>query len=156
MKYLITHGLRDSGVLPQHTEAGIAQFANLPKMDGVAKVVVGTGIRFMEIYRTLVANGQLAASTPVVYSPFCGSADGLDPPDTILMADGSVCKLDDYIGFGNTKAFDPWVFIAEQPVGTLFCAGGELMMALGCQKVPKAALFGLNSDARTFELVTQG
>ena len=158
MKQLVTHGLREAGALPKHTEAGFAQFANLPELQGVTKVVIGTGIRFREIYGALTTKGKLDPTTvSIAYSPFCGSADGLDPPDTIVLADGTRCSLEtSYIGFGNTKAFDAWVFVAEQPDGTLFFAGGELMMALGCEKVPKAALFELDSDAKTFRLIAQG
>jgi hypothetical protein len=156
MKHLITHGLRNSGALPQHTAAGLAQLANLPKLEGITKVVVGTGLRFMEIYRSLVENGKLDASVPIAYSPFCGSVDGLDPPDTVVLANGTECKLGDYIGFGDTAAFDPWAFIGEQPDGTLFLAGGELMIALGAGKTPKAALFELNVETRDFGLICQG
>ncbi len=157
-KRLITHAVRKDGALPETTPEGLAQFAKLPHLDGVVSlIVIGTGVRFMEIYWELIKNGQLDPALPIKYSPFCGSADGLDQPDTIVLANGIRCKMADYIGFGSTSAFDTWKFIDEQPDGTLFLAGGELMIALGHDvKVPKAALFLLKPEVKEFDFIAQG
>lgn len=155
MRYLVTHGLRHGGINPSHTIAGYDQIGNLALPEtGVAKVVVGTGIRFQEIYDILKACGQLTGNEPRAYSPFCGSADGLDPPDQVILANGMHCLLGrDYIGLADTQAFDAWKFVAEQPEGTLFCAGGELMTALTGNKGEKGRLYVLDVEAKTANLL---
>lgn len=155
MRLLITHGLRRGGVAPRHTAKGLVQLASLPKLEGVTRVVVGTGARFVEIYWALVENGKLDQSMPVAYSPFCGGAEGFDAPNVVL-TDGSLCDMSAYIGIGNTAAFDAWKFIEEQPDGTLFLAGGELMIALGCVNPPKAALFALEPEKKGFKFIVHG
>ena len=150
-RYLITHGLRYIGVNPSHTPEGDTQLSRLQNLTGfnIARVVIGTGIRFQEIYSALIDEEKLSGKIPVMFSPFCGSADGLDPPNGIVLADGRKCTLGkDYIGLADTKAFDPWAFIAEQPEGTLFLAGGELAAALGIVKPAKAALYELDFTAK--------
>lgn len=142
--YLITHGERNNGVDPKMTENGIAQIellrTLLPK--AIALVVVGTGARFQQIYRTLSDSLQGIA---VKYSPFCGSADGLDPGDKIVLIDGTLVNRSDYLGLIRAPGFNAWEFLRSLPDGTLLCAGSELMISLGLERInKKGQLFELD------------
>jgi hypothetical protein len=155
--YLVSHGDRNNGANPIHTEKGIQQIKNLPIPTDIARFVIGTGNRFHEIWTTTELHhrsGLLAK--PIFFSPFCGSADGLDPPDTIVMANGSGCKLStEYLGL-DSPWFDAWGFV-DQPDRTLFCSGGELLIALGLKDIyKKGCLYELYPETRTGKLIAQG
>lgn len=143
-RFLITHGLRNGGANPSHTPEGMAQIENVKLPEGIIKVIIGTGMRFKEIHAYLVFSGHLDVNVPCVYSPFCGSADGLEKGIRVVMVDGNECDLKtEYIGLTH-PCFDAWAFIASQPEGTLFCAGGELMTALTGSVGEKGQLYELD------------
>lgn len=154
MRYLITHGLRNGGANPVHTIEGRAQISNIVLPLGISKVVIGTGARFKEIHDYLVACGRLGVNVPCVFSPFCGSADGLEKGTRVVMVDGQECDLaTEYIGLTDPASFNAWGFIASQPEGTLFCAGGELMTALTGGVGEKGRLYELDIDTKTATLL---
>jgi len=90
MIYLITHGERNFGPNPGHTEEGLARLASRIKaavayIKNPPLIVVGTGLRFIEIYRYL---SQLLPNVPVQFSPFCGSADSMEADGQVILANG--------------------------------------------------------------------
>ena len=120
--FLITHGERNFGVNPKHKPEGIEQIRNLQIPDDISTVVVGTGARFREIYE--VIKPQIP-SVPVKFSPFCGSADGLEADYNVILVDGTLVNLkNDYISLGS-PCFDACDFVRNLPPRTLLCAGGE-------------------------------
>ena len=146
---LITHGKRNFGVDPKHTTEGIEQIKNLQLPDNIALVVVGTGKRFQEIYETI--RPKIYGAT-VKFSPFCGSADGLEADGNVILTNGTLVDLKkDYISLTNApEAFDPWGFIASLPENTLLCAGGELLIALGGKAInEKGQLYELDPETKT-------
>ena len=149
MIYLITHGERDFGVNPSHTDEGMQQIGNLTLPEKTSLVVIGTGKRFQQIYCMMINSEHLQQDTPVKYSPFCGSADGLEANRDIIMVDGTTVSLDDYISIGG-DCFDAWRFISSLPDNALLCAGGELMIALGLKDInEKGCLYELNPKDKT-------
>ena len=143
MVYLVTHGKRNFGVNPSHTRDGILQIEKLVLPEEVSLVVIGTGWRFKEIYKTMIGRGYLSQDTPVKYSPFCGSADGLEANRDVILVNGVTVSLDNYISL-RSDCFDAWRFISDLPDRTLLCTGGELMMALGLKSI--------NEQGQLFEL----
>lgn len=147
--FLVTHGDREYGVDPEMTDKGREQVLGLasylPK--GISSVVVGTGKRHLNVCVLMMAGSNLGLNIPIWTSPFCGSADSLNADkETVTLADGRVVKLRDYEGLGF--CFDAWSFVAKHPDRTLFCAGGELMLALN-QKSEKGCLYELNVEEKT-------
>ena len=148
MVYLVTHGKRKFGVNPSHTPEGIQQIQKLTLPNKISLVVIGTGVRFQQIYCRMINAEHLRQNTPVRYSPFCGSADGLEANRDVIMVDGRTVSLDDYISIGS-DCFDAWKFVSDLPDRTLLCAGGELMMALGLKDInEKGELFELNPEKK--------
>lgn len=152
MSLIITHGLRHSGTNPTHTAKGLEQLWALELPYRPAFVLVGTGARFREMYGVLWSKWLIGV--PMKFSSFCGSADGFDAPDTIVLADGETCKLEDYMGLANTPGFDAWAFVGSQPADTLFLAGGELVTALGIAKPAKGVIYQVDAEARTINLAS--
>ena len=150
MVYLITHSEKAFGVNPPLTRKGTLQIEKLLLVEEPPLVVIGTGRRFQEIYKTMVKKGQLGRDIPVKYSPFCGSADSLEANKKyITLADGTIVSLDDYINIGN-DCFDAWGFLYDLPDKTLLCAGGELMITLGFGDInEKGQLFELDLEEGT-------
>ncbi|MBU2545501.1 hypothetical protein KKC65_03585 [Patescibacteria group bacterium] len=149
MVYLVTHGERLFGVNPSHTYDGILQIEKLVLREEISLVVIGTGARFREIYNTMINRGHLQQDTPVKYSPFCGSADGLEANKDVILIDGTTVSLDDYISIGS-NCFNAWKFISSLPDKTLLCAGGELMTALELANINKKGhLYELDPEAKT-------
>ena len=143
--YLITHGDRFFGPNPGHTSKGIKQIRTLQIPDDINLVVVGTGIRFQEIYEAIKPQ---IPGVPVKYSPFCGSADGLEGPETdysIILVNRKLVSQNNYLGLIETPGFDAWGFVANLPNRTLICAGGELLIALGLKAInEKGQLYELD------------
>lgn len=130
--YLITHGERNFGPDPKHKPEGIEQIKNLQIPDDISVVVIGTGARFREIYDAI--KPQLD-DIPVKFSPFCGSADGLEANYDVILVDGTLVDLkNDYISLGS-PCFDAWTFINLLPDKALLCAGGELLISLGLKAI---------------------
>ena len=150
MIYLVTHGKREGGPNPRMTADGLFQIERLRELlpKNTPLVVVGTGKRFLQVYGVLQPSLNGAK---VEYSPFCGSADGMEPDGkTIPMASGELTEHDSYLGLVRCKAFDAWKFLKDLPNGTLLCSGGELMMALGLEGVnEKGQLFELDPATQT-------
>lgn len=156
--YLVSHGERKNGANPKHTGKGLEQIRNLPIPTDVTRFVVGTGNRFHELWLIIEVYHNLnSLYKPLLFSPFCGSADGLDPPDTIVMANGAACQIGtEYLGL-ESPWFDAWGFVGSQPDRTLFCAGGELLIALGLKSIyKKGCLYELYPETRTGKLIAQG
>lgn len=147
--YLVTHGDCYSGYNPTLTEDGITQIQRISAMipfQKITLVVMGTGQRFVDTYNALIT---VLASTPVKFSPFCGSADGSKKYGVIAIA-GVMILSEDYIGVSSCAAFDAWKFISSLPADTLLCSGGELMIALGLGDInKKAQLYELDTETRT-------
>jgi len=150
MVYLITHSEKAFGTNPPLARKGILQIEKLVLEEEPPLVVIGTGKRFQEIYKTMIDRGHLQHGTPVKYSPFCGSADSLEAnKKDLTLADGTTISLDDYIGIEN-DCFDAWSFLFDLPDKTLLCAGKELMIALGLGSInEKGQLFELDLEAGT-------
>lgn len=143
--YLITHGDRSFGPNPTHTKKGIEQLKALQVPGNVSLVVVGTGDRFQEILKIIDSKlGEI----PIKYSPFCGSADGLEADGNIILVNGKLVNLkNDYVSISNSPAFNPWEFIDSFPDNTLLCAGGELMITLGLKSInEKGQLYELHPE----------
>jgi len=149
MVYLITHGERNFGVNPSHTDEGIQQIGNLVLPEKISLVVIGTGKRFQQIYCMMINSEYLQQDTPIKYSPFCGSVDGLEADKDVILASGITVSLDNYISIGS-NCFDAWKFVSDLPDRTLLCAGGELIIALGLKSIKeKGCLYELNPEAKT-------
>lgn len=135
---LITHGNRFFGPNPGHTEEGFGQIRKVAQQlpATLPLFVVGTSRRFNEIYETVVQVKPELAAIPRIWSPFCGSADGLEADrKTVILSDSTLLDLDtEYDGLFE-HCFLPWVFIRQYPEGTVFCAGGELLIALGWKSI---------------------
>lgn len=158
MALLITHGLRLNGADPGHTPEGLEQvrrvIASLTLPIGM--VVIGTGRRFQEMFGVLYDSNKVEPEVPCRLTPFCGGAEGFDPPTTIILPNGEPCQLKEYIGLSSGFGFDPWTFVNSFPGDTLFLAGGELLMALGEQNLSKGALYGIDHADRVCHLISQG
>jgi hypothetical protein len=152
MIHLVTHGERFFGVNPEHSCGGIRQIEKLVLEEEPSLVVIGTGARFIEIYNTMIEQGNLRKNTPVKYSPFCGSADGLEANKDVILADGTTVSLNDYINIGS-DCFDAWGFISSLPDNTLLCAGGELMSALNF-KSEKGQLYELDPETQAIKKIS--
>jgi hypothetical protein len=149
MIYLITHGKRNFGPNPGHTEEGLRQMASVIKeaadIPNIPLIVVGTGLRFIEIYTHL---SQHLPNVPVQFSPFCGSADSMEANGQVILTNGLLVGYDNYVSVVKSPAFDAWKFVASFPDNTVLCAGGELMNALGI-KSEKGQLYELDPKTRT-------
>ena len=158
MALLITHGLRNSGEDPVHTPEGLKQIqrvvASLTLPIGM--VVIGTGWRFQQMFKLLYDAGKVGKDVPCRLTPFCGGAEGFDPPSTIILPNSGTCQLKEYIGLGSGFGFDPWQFVNSFQGDTLFLAGGELLTALGVEKPSKGALYGIDHAERVCHLISQG
>lgn len=153
--YLVSHGERKNGANPKHKKGGLEQIQNLPIPIDIARFIVGTGNRFHEVFKT-IRRFRRGLYVPVFFSPFCGSADGLDPDDTIVMANGGRCLNTKYLGL-DSPWFDAWGLVNSHPDRTLFVAGGELMIALGLKSIyKKGCLYELYPETRTGKLIAQG
>ncbi len=157
--YLITHGLRTThGFDPQHTEAGLQQIRNLKVPAKITQGVVGTGTRFQQIAKIVFQSLDCS----FVSSPFCGGPEGYQKASdrdgmVIVTASGVEIPEDEYIGLRDAPGFNPWGFIDGQGGNALYCAGGELLLALGWEGAPpKGALFELDLEKRTVTLLQQG
>ncbi len=149
MVYLVTHGERNFGMNPSHTSDGIQQIKKLVLGEEISLVVIGTGRRFQEVYDTMISQGHLRRDIPIKYSPFCGSADGLEANKEVILVINVTVSLDCYISIGS-DCFDAWRFISDLPDNALLCAGGELMIALGLKKInEKGQLFELDPKTET-------
>lgn len=150
MIYLITHGKRYFEANPRMNTEGLAQISKLRNLlpESISLVVVGTGKRFQQIYTILQSK---LADVPVKFSLFCGGADSLGNKGAhIIFADARFTSCENYIGLGDTTAFDAWKFIAQLPDNTLLCADGELMLALGLKNITgKGQLFQLNPQEKS-------
>lgn len=152
MRHLITHGDRGFGSNPKHSEMGIDQIKNLTLPEKIDLIVIGTGKRFQEIYQFIQ---DKLSRIPVKYSPFCGSADGLEADYRIILVDGTLLKDDEYLGMINVPAFDAWKFIADLPDNTLLCAGGELLIALGGKTInQKGQLYELDCEKKVAKKIS--
>ena len=150
--YAVAHAHRENGPNPAHTAEGIAALEriSIPDKENITLVVVGTGVRFCEILQVL--RGQVPEGAAIKYSPFCGSADGLDPGAQVVLAHGIHADLKrDYIGLDRAaelSAFNPWAFLAGVKSLTdghvLLCTGGELFLSLGLDKPEKGGLYEID------------
>jgi hypothetical protein len=155
MRYAITHGIRNGGADPSHTPEGIKQIEAL-RPNNIARVVVGTGLRHIQILETLIRIGELTENTKSMISPFVGSADAYNPSEGgIVLPSRYQCPLEDYIGINNPR-FDIWGFVSDQIEGTLFLCGAEFLSALGVGKPAKGALYAVDIDTRACTLLQQG
>lgn len=152
MVYLITHGKRDFGLDPRHTREGAGQIRDLAhKLERLPReislVIIGTGIRFYQIYRILIS---ILGGIPIKFSPFCGSADGLEADGKIITVDNRTVIPDDYIGLIGSSCFNAWEFVSNLPNNALLCSGGELLIALGQEKIyKKGQLYELDPETKT-------
>lgn len=145
--FLITHGERFFGPNPVHKQEGIEQIKDLQIPADISLVVIGTGARFKEIYEVIKPHVD---GVPVKYSPFCGSADGLEADYNVILVDGTLVDLkNDYTSLG-APCFDAWKFVSDLPDRTLLCAGGELLIALGLKAInEKGQLYELDPETAT-------
>ncbi len=150
--YLIAHGKRNFGPDPCHTQEGISQLQQIV-LPEINLIVCGTGKRFREILFFLFPDWILLGYPVVVNSLFCGSADGLEADGRIILADGSLVNEEQCMGLvraTQSGIFDPWAFIDHYPHGTLFCSGGELLLALGLGNIRKyGGLYELSPQQKT-------
>ncbi len=149
MVYLITHGERYFGLDPSLNEKGIEQVSELcqkvPK--NISIVVIGTGKRFYQIYCILKTR---LMEKPIKFSPFCGSADGLEADGKIITVENNTVVQDDYIGLIGNDCFDAWKFISSLPNNALLCSGGELLIALGLKNIrEKGQIYELDPKTQT-------
>jgi hypothetical protein len=151
--FLVTHGLRSFGPDPVHTPEGIAQIkALIPVVCniGVSAVFIGTGKRFQEIFDTLAGEARWALTVPVWCSPLCGNADGVEPDGRIILTNGKLVDMDEYMGIMNNPAVNAWQFIAFLPDKAILLAGGELMLALGFKaENEKGHLFEIDLETKS-------
>jgi hypothetical protein len=145
--YLITHGDRNSGPDPKHTQKGRNQIILLEIPQNIDYVVVGTGTRFQEIYE-LIQNDTTGAR--VMHSIFCGSSDGIEPDGMGILDNGRKVDLKtEYIGLISPH-FDAWAFVTSFSGNTLLLSGGELMIALGLKDInEKGHLYELDPATKS-------
>lgn len=146
--YLVTHGNCEVGYNPSMTQEGFNDIVHirmslLGKIPKPLLVCVGTGRRFVQIYKALAC---ALAEVRVVRSPICGSESGSAKIGGVAVEDGIV-RNGDYISLTGTPGFNAWEFISGMPEGTLFCSGEELMNALG--------QIGVHENGRLFQLDTK-
>lgn len=150
--HLITHGERNNGPNPGHTPLGFEQIQGLELPIGITQVGIGTGRRFQEIYDTIC--NQLPDGTSHFYSPFCGSANGIEPDGQIILVNGKLVDEKNYLNLIRSKSFNAWEFINELANGTLLCAGGELIIALGLKTInQKGHLYKLLPETLTGHMI---
>jgi hypothetical protein len=139
MRYLITNGFRDLGYNPKHTAGGKKQIQSLVTAvpDNISRIVMGTGVSFVEICEILIATGRIRSDIPKIFSPFCGTADGLRKDGMIITCGDIPVKNETYHGPAKSPAFDSWKFISCFPRNTLFCANCELLIALNSKATSK-------------------
>lgn len=159
MIYVITHGDRFVCANPEMTSKGFAQIRSLASFlpQKIARIFVGTGKRFQQIYELLFAT----CSVPVVYSCFCGGADalgtGADGRKTVITGIGiEVGYPDEYIGVSNCDAFDAWKFLVDMPDQSVVCSGRPIMYALGFRESKMGSLYEIDPLQRTIQCIKEG
>ncbi len=91
----------------------------------------------MEIFDWLTKFGGIPENTRRIFSPFCGSPDGIEADGKIITYREIKIPEEEYEGMIKSPAFDAWKFVESFPENTLFCSGGELMIALGAKGINK-------------------
>ena len=151
---LITHGDRYFGPDPVHTPEGIGQIrALITKILSitVSTIICGTGKRFQEVMKIVIGYYE---NIPIKFSPLCGSADGLEKDNTVVLTNGTFVAQEDYMGIIGNPAIDIWKFIGSLPDNALLCAGGELMIALGFKTLnQKGHLYEIDSATRSCRII---
>ena len=150
--YLITHADRFNGYDPVHTPEGIETLKEILAVP-VSTIVYGTGKRFREIAEIVRETNPNAKMVP---TPLCGGPEGLDPDGHVVLSDGTKIPLQEYEGLEANKEFpDLWEFIETFPEDTVFCAGGELMIALGLNaKRERGTLYVVHLEHKDVSKIT--
>lgn len=155
--YLVTHPKKMCGFNPSVSDEGAQQIQRIreeifPEFSKPPLIVIGTGQRFKDTCDTLLRN---LAEIPVKYSPFCGSGDSMEADNDTIMMSCETTTSANYIGLVANPGFDAWKFVSSLPDGTLLCAGGELMGALGLKAINrKGHLYELDPETKTGKMIS--
>ena len=67
------------------------------------------------------------------FSSLCGSADSGEKSEAgfaVVLADGTIMNVDDYLGLAGTPGVDLVVWLKSLSDGTLLCAGREFLKGI--------------------------
>lgn len=148
---IATHGLRGGGFNPTHNLDGYRQITQLALQivsatPHVPMIMCGIGERFQEVLDAVCNAGVTA--TRVLYSPLFGTHAGLDTREGgVKIIPLGADRIIDYGAWYWTPphVIDYWKLLDDLPDGTVICAGGELMLALGGEAI-KGRLFEISLD----------
>ncbi len=157
--FAVTHAEKELGINPKLTDKGmndiISLISKLPCV--VRSVIVGTGTRFLNIFRAIEHADALCMLKSVKYSPLLGSADSGKKTETgmeVYLADGTLVPLGHYIGLIGTPGIDLWKWLKSLEDNTLLCTGREFIGALGVKDAQMAQLYVIDTDLTTVTLVS--
>lgn len=156
MALLITSGFVRRGVPnPPHTPAGLADFAKIEFPYKPTFVVMGSGLRLLQICREIAWEREQLKGFEYRVSPFCGGAEVIDDEGNTWLASGAKVPTGHYHGTASVDAFDAWAFIRGYPEQALFIGDQEFALALGIPNPGKACLYQIDQRARSYELLQQ-
>lgn len=163
MIYAVTHGKREIGVNPSHTNEGTFQLLS-PLMVGMVAlithygtklVLVGTGTRFEETY---LAFRPTIDHIHAKWSPFCGTEDSLidrDGQSLVVTGAGRVILPSQYIGIPDHSAFHAWEFVKSLPDFTLLFTGRQLLKALGVERARSCSIYEIFPNLKTIKCIIE-
>ena len=157
--FAITHAEKNSGTNPSLTEKGKADIKTVAERlpwSEIRDVVVGTGVRFNNILEMIIVLLGNPNFDSVRYSPLVGSADSGKKSETgfeVILADGSLVGIGDYIGLAGTPGVDLWVWMKSLSPNTLLCTGREFVGALGVKDAQMAQVYVIDTDTSTVSTV---
>jgi len=148
--FAITHADKFPGINPGLTDKGKAEIVALTgklPTEGVENVIIGTGKRFMDIFKALTGAQFNVGVKSVKVSPLLGSADSGKKTE-VFLADGTLIDIGNYIGLIGTPGVDLWAWLKSLKEGTLLCTGREFIGAL-IKDAKAATVYIIDTDAMT-------
>lgn len=162
----VTHGPKEPGPNPPMTQEGkvaVSEAVNkaLGELPTTRHIIIGTGNRFQEVATIVSAclaktEAKVALET-IKFSPLIGNADSGKQGETgfeVMLPDGTIVPVGNYIGVVNTPGIDLWTFLGSLPEGTILCTGREFIAALGVKEAKSAKVYAINPEDRTVTELT--
>ncbi len=157
--YAVTHGKKAEGPNPGLTPEGYEAIKNLAgklllaTQGAVVNIIVGTGRRFLDVFRAL---GLKELTSNVKYCFLLGSADSGVKTETgwdVIGADGTVFEAKFVVGLIGTPGINLWEYVRALPDGAILCTGREFIGALGEKDAESAVIYRINTVTRAITKV---
>ncbi|MBP9701420.1 MAG: hypothetical protein KBD47_00370 [Candidatus Pacebacteria bacterium] len=145
--HILTHGDKEAGVDPCLTQTGVRQIESVTLPSTVFQIISGTGNRFQQSAE--IVRRRLGHEKDTRFSPLCGSADSGEKAESgfqVILANGRVVPLGDYIGLIGTPGVNVNAFLNALPENTLLIAGRELLGALGYKDALSGVVYGYDGE----------